>query len=1397
MMDRERGVRGATGRRPRLLQRLAALATLLIAASCATQPGTPSTSTSSSSDSGATSPPGGGSGGGSGGFTRIARSEHPLARADLELGPLDPEKRIDNLSLVFKLSPGQVADREALLDALITPGSPHYHKWLTPEDYAARFGAKTTDIARATAWLSSQGLDVHTTVSRLGARVMFSGTVSKLESAFRAQMNRYLVRGETHFAMTPAPAIPDDLSDIVLAVHNTHDFYPRPSKPRFKVIPDAVCPSGGLCSGNGIAPPDWATIYDVNSLYTTGIAGTKITGAGVTIAIVGITEISQTDLTAFRTRYGLASNPITMTLVPGTGAAQADNGAGIEAVLDTEWSGAIAPSATINYVYTGANDGNVDDATHYAIEQNFGAVLSESWGGCEQGFTLSDADVLQVYGSAASLLGTTYVASSGDDGAAACQGTGGLYVNMPAAYPGVTAVGGTGFAIPGGLTFDGSGNVTGSGTEAVWNEFHDAYTSSGVAAGGGGISSVFTRPTYQATVPTCTSVGNLPTGVTPGSMREVPDVALTAASGSSQYAYFIECTMDTFDQDCTASGSSPVVIAIGGTSASAPSFAGVMALANQATGGRLGNVNPLLYLLDTSVPAAFRDVTTGDNEVTCKGSDPGCPAGKLYGYAAATGYDCASGLGSIDATNLVTAWATLTPTTTSLSPSATTTSEGASVTLTATVDVVGTNPNVLGGTVTFTFQSYLANGDTDLSWTLGSAPIAGGTTTSGTAAISVPIPPGLVKPGESVDLVAMYGGDDSHLASVSAKTPIAFSPIATLCVDPATPTVKAGGTIAYTAGGGVPPVLWYIDYDSTCAANGTKCSTLNETTGAFVGGTGAAGWVIVQALDADGAEVFSEVTVGSPSGTAPWAGTSGFLTNSCCTPITSCPAGDNCGTISDGCTGTVSCGPACALPQTCGGGGKANQCGCTPLTTCPAGDCGSLSDGCGGTLLCSTTCTSPQTCGGGGTPNQCGCTPATTCPAGDNCGTVPDGCGGSVSCGTCTAPQTCTGNVCSCTPKTTCPVGDNCGTVPDGCGGTVSCGTCTAPQTCTGNVCSCTPLTTCPAGDNCGTVPDGCGGTVSCGACTAPQICAGNVCVCIPLTSCPAGDNCGTVPDGCGGTVSCGTCTAPDTCSGNVCTCTPLTTCPAGDNCGSVPDGCGGTLSCGSCTAPQTCAGGGTANQCGCTPLTNCPAGDVCGTVPDGCGGTVSCLPGCTSGQTCSSNQCVTLPVDSGPDVTDSGPKTDSGTDAHVDSGGPGDSGVDARTDSGEPVDSGKDARTDSGEPVDSGHDAPTDSGSPVDSAVDSHSDSGADGGSDSGSHDSGSSDSGSAKDSGGRHDSGENDHDGAVSEDGAADGGQGEFGGGGCSCRTSKPTSTSQPALASFGALALLGVRMRRRRKP
>ena len=262
--------------------------------------------------------------------------------------------------------------------------------------------------------------------SRLGARIRFGGTVAQFEAALLCtEMHRYAALGETALRDGERRRrFPLPISRTrVLAVYNARGFScaPRQAADAASPEPAATCPAGDNCNLNGtegIAPPDWSFIYDVGPLYQPRHRRRQdLDGTGVTIAIVGVTDISQADLTAFRTRYSLAANNITKTVVPNTGAAQGGNGAGLEAVLDTEWAGAIAPSAPDQLrLHRRQRLQLIEDAAYYAIEQNFGGVLSESWGGCEAGATPSDADVLEIYGSAASLMGITYVASLGNSG---------------------------------------------------------------------------------------------------------------------------------------------------------------------------------------------------------------------------------------------------------------------------------------------------------------------------------------------------------------------------------------------------------------------------------------------------------------------------------------------------------------------------------------------------------------------------------------------------------------------------------------------------------------------------------------------------------------------------------------------------------------------------------------------------------------------------------------------------------------------------------------------------------------------------------------------------------------------------------------------------------------------
>ena len=227
-----------------------------------------------------------------------------------------------------------------------------------------------------------------------------------------------------------------------------------------------------------------------------------------------------------------------------------------------------------------------------------------------------------------------------------------------------------------------------------------------------------------------------------------------------------------------------------------------------------------------------------------------------------------------------------------------------------------------------------------------------------------------------------------------------------------------------------------------------------------------------------------------------------------CTPTTCTEENANCGTLPDGCDGTLTCGE-CPVGQTCGAAGP-NLCGegeCTPTTCAQAGaECGSLSDGCGNLLDCGG-CATGETCG---TifANQCdvACVPTSCAAANAECGTLSDGCSGTLNCGTCPTGQTCGAdapNQCgegACVPTTCAAEGAQCGTISDGCSGTLDCGECGPGKVCgseTANVCSnipCTPTTCAAQSATCGNLSDGCGGTLNCGSCSGTDVCIQNTC---------------------------------------------------------------------------------------------------------------------------------------------------------------------------------------------------------------------------------------------------------------------------------------------------------------
>lgn len=773
------------------------------------------------------------------GVVHLEGSLSPRARPERDLGRMDPRTRLENMSLLLAPS-GTKRERDAFIASLQNPGSPLYHRWLTPEQVADRFGARPADMDRAVAWLRDHGFDV-TGTARTGLRVFFSGTVDRVERAFATEMHRYTIDGEAHFAMAVAPSIPADLAPVIVGLHGLDDLRPRA---RTRVVPDYK-PQGS--SIYELSPPDFAVVYDVSPLYGSGIDGT-----GQKIAIAGQTSIYASDVDGFRSTFGWPATQLTDVLVPYSGNAAVSTGDLVEAELDVEWSGAVARNADIVFVHTGDNPSyGVFDAVYYAIDNTVAPVVSLSYGYCEYQASPSEAIFYETMGDVATMLGITLVTSSGDDGPATCdysgtQGTFGLSVDFPADIPTVTGVGGTDIiAQPASMYFGANGYALSYIPEVGWNDTSASVHNGGaMAASGGGSSKIFAKPYWQ-------------TGLTPtDGARDVPDVALSASSFTVPYVIVSNGRM----------------LQVGGTSVAAPSFAGILALVNQAIGATnpgLGNANPVLYALSQSAPGAFHDITQGDNIVPCQAGTPDCPPMPpyQYGYTCAPGYDRVTGLGSIDVANLVDAWKSLVPTTTTLTATAQGTTEGAPLELDATVASSDTS-TTMSGNVTFFYYSEIS-GQIDLSGPLGTVPVTpvAMPTEGGTATLMTHTPPGL---SGKAQVVAVYGGDSHYLASWSALVGVSATP--TLAISPASVTVGPGQTVHFTAMGGPSPYAWTFGTSTV-----TSTSSIDVDSGVYVASSTAPEQDSILVVDAYGAEATATVNIvpagpnddgGSPDGGA-------------------------------------------------------------------------------------------------------------------------------------------------------------------------------------------------------------------------------------------------------------------------------------------------------------------------------------------------------------------------------------------------------------------------------------------------------------------------------------------------------------------------------------------------
>jgi kumamolisin len=453
---------------------------------------------------------------------------------------------------------------------------------LSREEFDERYAADSADFDKMREFAQQHNLSVDESASSLSRRtIVLRGTAQNIEQAFDVKLNDYHGDDRTFHGFTGPVSLPADHANVVLAVLGL-DARPL-ARPHIRFLSKA-----NAAASTSYSPVQVASLYN----FPTGIDGT-----GETIGIIELGGGYQTsDISTYFSGLGLTAPSVTSVSVDGGANAPGDpNGADGEVALDIEVAGSVAPGASIVVYFTTNTDQGFVDAITTAVHDttNKPSIISISWGGPESSWPASSLSALDDACQSAAALGVTITVAAGDSGSS--DGASGNNVDFPASSPHVLACGGT--------KLEGSGTKISS--EVVWNDGSEG------GATGGGVSNDFPLPTWQANA-------GIPKSSSKTGGRGVPDVA-GDASPETGYTILVD-------------GESEVV---GGTSAVAPLWAGLIALINQQRGTPIGFANPTLY----ANPSAFHDITSGNN-----GS-----------FSAGPGWDACTGLGSPNGTAIASA----------------------------------------------------------------------------------------------------------------------------------------------------------------------------------------------------------------------------------------------------------------------------------------------------------------------------------------------------------------------------------------------------------------------------------------------------------------------------------------------------------------------------------------------------------------------------------------------------------------------------------------------------------------------------------------------------------------------------------------------------------------------
>jgi trimeric autotransporter adhesin len=788
---------------------------------------------------------------------------HPLAQPRFDLGAVADSFPASRMLLLLRRSAEREAALQQFLQQAHRTGGPSYHAWLTPRQFGALYGPRDSDISALSGWLEQQGFSVaRVTMGKTG--IEFSGTAGQVRQTFHTEIHAYLVNGETHYANNLDPQIPAALAAVVAGITPLNDFQPESyvkvlgkatyDRETHRLVPQWTFPDGN--DALDFAPGDFALQYDLGPVYSAGVTGT-----GVTIGLIGASNVDPTAVATYRSFFGLPASPLNVVI---DGLDPGENGAATESYLDVEQAGAVAPGATIN-LYTSAGttlQSGLNLAAQRAVDDDVATILSTSYGVCEAYLGSAGNQFWNSLWEQAAAQGQTSFVSAGDGGPAGCDNFNnaeaaqyGVAMNGFSSTPWNVSVGGTDFYYS---SYNGTASAQQTQLETYWDTVPTIYpttsllqsvpeqpwnqsfglnlanggvyngNSPNIVAGSGGPSNCATgTDAPDGTYSSCTAGYAKPSwqsgaGVPSDGVRDLPDVSLFAAAGENDSFYPI-CEPG----ECVVSDGDLTIGIVGGTSASSPAMAGIMALIAQKY-GRQGQANYVLYPLAAQHASAFHDITTGSNVVPCQAGTPNCTLSSaddntkgfyVLGFDAGTGYDLASGLGSVDANQLFTSWNSLTfkSTTTNLNLSQTSFTHGTPITVSVGVSGSGGTPS---GSVALVTAASPQNDAGPNAFTL----------QNGAASASVN-----TLPGGQYKVSARYSGDNLFASSNSASIAVNVTPETSSLSLFGSYNIASSNTSGALASGGTYPYGTAIAIEALAVgANAPQGSTDGIATGTVV-----------------------------------------------------------------------------------------------------------------------------------------------------------------------------------------------------------------------------------------------------------------------------------------------------------------------------------------------------------------------------------------------------------------------------------------------------------------------------------------------------------------------------------------------------------------------------------